>query len=113
MTAIAPGMVLIAAPGHTPGSQMVYVKLADGRELLFLGDVTWHQRNIDVKRERPRWVTALLIQEDRAKVSGQINALSELSTQEPELRIVPGHDGEVMDALTAAGYFDKGFVATP
>jgi glyoxylase-like metal-dependent hydrolase (beta-lactamase superfamily II) len=36
---IAPGVVLIKAPGHTPGSQMVYVKRADGQEILFLGDV--------------------------------------------------------------------------
>ena len=57
MAAVAPGMVVIAAPGHTPGSQMVYVKLADGRELLFLGDVVWHLRNIEVQKERPRWMT--------------------------------------------------------
>ena len=30
---IAPGVVLIKAPGHTPGSQMVYVKRADGQEI--------------------------------------------------------------------------------
>ncbi|MEJ0043695.1 MAG: hypothetical protein WDM81_16395 [Rhizomicrobium sp.] len=28
--AIAPGVVLIRSPGHTPGSQMVYVKTAGG-----------------------------------------------------------------------------------
>lgn len=36
---LAPGVVLIKAPGHTPGSQMVYVRLADGREILLAGDV--------------------------------------------------------------------------
>ncbi|MGB1581202.1 MAG: MBL fold metallo-hydrolase, partial [Nevskiales bacterium] len=29
MHALAPGVVLIKAPGHTPGSQMVYVRLAN------------------------------------------------------------------------------------
>jgi glyoxylase-like metal-dependent hydrolase (beta-lactamase superfamily II) len=107
--AIAPGLVLIKSPGHTPGSQMAYVKLADGREILLLGDVVWKQRNIEVQRERPRWVTALLVREDRHAVFGQIKALGELSQNEPGVKLVPGHDATVVDALTAAGYLHKGF----
>jgi glyoxylase-like metal-dependent hydrolase (beta-lactamase superfamily II) len=107
--AIAPGMVLIKAPGHTPGSQMVYVKLTDGREILFLGDVVWKMRNIETQRERPRWVTALLVREDRHAVFGQIKTLGELAKTEPGVKIVPGHDGPVIDALTAEGYLQAGF----
>jgi glyoxylase-like metal-dependent hydrolase (beta-lactamase superfamily II) len=110
MAAVAPGMVVIASPGHTPGSQMVYLKLADGRELLFLGDVVWHLRNIEMQRERPRWVTSLLVREDRDQVGGEINALHALSIAEPSVKIVPGHDGDVIAALTQAGYLEKGFV---
>jgi len=110
VTAIAPGMVLIDAPGHTPGSQMVFVKLADGRELLFLGDVVWHMRNIDVQKERPRWVTALLVQEDRDQVSNEIRALRELRDQDPTVALIPGHDGDVIGRMTAAGFMEKGFV---
>jgi glyoxylase-like metal-dependent hydrolase (beta-lactamase superfamily II) len=109
MTAIAPGMVLIAAPGHTPGEQMVYVKLADGHELLFLGDVVWHLRNIEVQKERPRWMTGLLVHEDRDEVFGEIKALHALSQSEPNVKIVPGHDGEVIGALTSAGILQPGF----
>src|SRR3546814_4681759 len=36
--AVAPGIVLIKSPGHSPGSQMVYVKKVDGTEVLFIGD---------------------------------------------------------------------------
>jgi glyoxylase-like metal-dependent hydrolase (beta-lactamase superfamily II) len=42
MLAIAPGVVLKKAQGHTPGSQMVFVALASGSELLFVGDVVWN-----------------------------------------------------------------------
>lgn len=110
--AIAPGTVLIAAPGHTPGSQMVYVQLADGRELLFLGDVSWHTRNIETQRERPRFVTALLTREDREAVFGQLRTLHALAGREPGLHQVLGHDGAAIVALTQAGLLKAGFLAT-
>lgn len=107
--AIAPGMVLIKSAGHTPGSQMVYVQLADGREVLFLGDVVWKMRNIETQRERPRWVTALLVREDRHAVFGQIKTLGEVMQAEPGIKVVPGHDRPVVEALTAEGYLQAGF----
>jgi glyoxylase-like metal-dependent hydrolase (beta-lactamase superfamily II) len=44
------GFVLIAAPGHTPGNQMVFVRLHSGVEYLFVGDVTWHMDGIRLPR---------------------------------------------------------------
>lgn len=107
---LAPGVVLIKAPGHTPGSQMVYVKLADGRELLFLGDVSWRLRNIELVRERPLFMT-LLIGEDRDAVLAQFQALRELRQAEPGLAMVPGHDGPAVEALARAGVLLPGFRA--
>ena len=101
--AIAPGVVLIRAPGHTPGSQMVYVATADGKEFLFIGDVAWHFRNIETQRERARLVTWLFLSEDRTAVFGELAALGRLHDTEPKIRIVPGHDGAVIDALIADG----------
>lgn len=108
MLALAPGVVLIEAPGHTPGSQMVYVQLEDGRELLLLGDVSWKGRNIERARERPRFMTAL-IQEDRGQVLGQLQALQALARSEPALHLVPGHDGEIISRLAAQGLLQRGF----
>ncbi|HUR39700.1 MAG TPA: MBL fold metallo-hydrolase [Verrucomicrobiae bacterium] len=110
MHAIAPGVVLIEAPGHTPGSQMVYVKRADGRELLFLGDVSWRERNIEQVRERPLLMT-LVIGENREQVLGQFQALNALRASEPALAQVPGHDGPAMERFTAAGLLQPGFAA--
>ncbi|MDO8289429.1 MAG: MBL fold metallo-hydrolase [Parvibaculum sp.] len=107
--AIAPGVVLIKSPGHSPGSQMVYVRKADGREVLFLGDVAWHFRNIEVLRERARLVTQFFLYEDRKAVFGQLKALSELDVAEPNIAIVPGHDGMVMASLLSEGVLSKGF----
>jgi glyoxylase-like metal-dependent hydrolase (beta-lactamase superfamily II) len=110
--AVAPGIVLIKAPGHTPGSQMVFVATEDGKELLFIGDVAWHFRNIAVQRERARLVTWLFLGEDRDAVFGELAALGRLHAAEPAIRIVPGHDGVVVDALIADGSLKSGFTSS-
>jgi glyoxylase-like metal-dependent hydrolase (beta-lactamase superfamily II) len=107
--AIAPGVVLIKAPGHTPGSQMVYVQTASGAELLLIGDVAWHSRNIELQRERARLMTMLFIKEDRRAVFGELAALKRLHEAQPAIHIVPGHDGPVIESLIAAGVLKRGF----
>jgi glyoxylase-like metal-dependent hydrolase (beta-lactamase superfamily II) len=106
--ALAPGVVLIKAPGHTPGSQMVYVRRADGRELLFLGDVSWRLRNIEQVRERPLFMT-LMIGENRQQVLAQFQALHALAVSEPGVALVPGHDGPAISALAAKSLLSAGF----
>jgi glyoxylase-like metal-dependent hydrolase (beta-lactamase superfamily II) len=107
--ALAPGVVLIKAPGHTPGSQMVYVQTADGTELLLIGDVAWHFRNIELQRERARLMTWLFLKEDRAAVFGELAALKRIHDTQPTVHIVPGHDGPVIDALVADGILKRPF----
>lgn len=107
--AIAPGVVLIKAPGHSPGSQMAYVQTANGTELLLIGDVAWHFRNIELQRERARLMTMLFLEEDRTAVFGQLAALKRLHEMQPAVHIVPGHDGPVIDALVAAGILKRRF----
>ncbi|TXH03751.1 MAG: MBL fold metallo-hydrolase [Nevskiaceae bacterium] len=108
MMALAPGVVLIKSPGHTPGSQIVYVQRADGRELLLLGDVSWQMRNIEQVRERPLFMTAM-IGENRQQVLGEFAALHALTQSAPEVKLVPGHDGDTVRALTAQGLMTPGF----
>jgi glyoxylase-like metal-dependent hydrolase (beta-lactamase superfamily II) len=111
ITPIAPGVVLIKSPGHTPGSQMVYVQTAGGVEFLFIGDVAWHFRNIDAQRERARLVTWLFLKEDRKAVFGQLAALKRLHAVHPNVHIVPGHDGKIVDALVKSGVLKAQFSA--
>ncbi|MCE9523534.1 MAG: MBL fold metallo-hydrolase [Alphaproteobacteria bacterium] len=108
-TAVAPGVVLIKAPGHSPGSQIVYVQRADGAEMLFLGDVAWQHRNIDVQRQRARLMTQFLLKEDRDAVMLQLVELKRLREAEPKLEIMPGHDPDALDHFLSAGLLIKGF----
>nr|MBA3914949.1 MBL fold metallo-hydrolase [Terriglobales bacterium] len=106
--AIAPGVVLIKAPGHTPGSQMVYVRRANNVEFLFLGDVAWRMRNIDLAREKARLVS-WLADEDRSRVREELAGLNRLHAANPELHMVPGHDAAVIDSLIKNGLLVQGF----
>ena len=106
--AVAPGVVLIKAPGHTPGSQMVYVRRADGVEFLFVGDVAWQMRNIETAREKARLVT-WLAGEDRNAVREELAGLNRLHAADPELHMIPGHDAAVIDSLVKHRLVVNGF----
>lgn len=106
--AVAPGVVLVRAPGHTPGSQLVFVQRADGVEFLFLGDVAWRAQNVDEVRERPRAI-AMIGKEDRGAVVRQLEQLHALSLSAPGVHQIPGHDPSVIDALVAGHLLEEGF----
>ena len=72
---LAPGIVLVKAAGHTPGSQMVYVTLESGREYLLIGDATWHMDGVrEITGKDAPWIT-----EDTGAVLAQLTWLNGLS----------------------------------
>lgn len=113
MLALAPGVVLVRAPGHTPGSQMVYVKREDGRELLFIGDIGWSLRNVETGKGRPRLLSQFMLNEDRDAVFAELAMLKALHEAEPDLLIVPGHDVGAVDAFIAGGAMSVSFRPVP
>ncbi len=103
--ALAPGLFAIKAPGHTPGSQWFYVQQADGKEILFVGDTAWHMMNIEHVQGPPQLVSWML-KNDRHANACQLKTLKDNLAN---LTIVPGHDGEYMKSLLAAGTLAQGF----
>jgi len=96
---VAPGLVLIKAAGHTPGSQLVYVALESGREYLLIGDVTWHMDGVrQIRGKAAPWIT-----EDEPAVLDQLRWLNELSLKEPHIAIVASHDDEQHKDLARRG----------
>lgn len=107
---IAPGVVLIRAPGHTPGSQMVYVRLASGRELILSGDIAWLKEGIDTQRQKPDSVSTLM-HEDRTALGQQMAWLKQ--TVEPAgIAVVVSHDGSELADLTHRGFLSAGLDLT-
>jgi glyoxylase-like metal-dependent hydrolase (beta-lactamase superfamily II) len=85
-----PGVALIKSPGHTPGSQMVYVALDAGREYLFIGDAAWHMDSVRLlKGKDAPWVT-----ENKDQVMAQLQWLNELGRTEKNLFVIASHDEE-------------------
>jgi len=96
---LAPGMALIKAAGHTPGSQMVYVALESGRDYLLIGDATWHMDGVRLMKGKDApWVT-----EDQPAVLAQLTWLNGLSRSAPNLVVVASHDEEQHVELVAKG----------
>ena len=105
--AVAPGVVLQKAPGHSVGSQLIYVELANGTRYLFVGDIAWSYDNITRQTGRPGLAT-LLMKEDRPAVAAQLQALAQLP---PDVHIVVAHDPVALEKDLNAGLFRRGFSA--
>jgi glyoxylase-like metal-dependent hydrolase (beta-lactamase superfamily II) len=103
--AFAPGIALIKAPGHTPGSQMVYVALQSGKELLLAGDVAWHMDGVRLNRGKD----APWIKEPLGLMAAELDWLNGLSRTEMNLSIVISHDDEQRRAYIEQGVLGDGF----
>jgi glyoxylase-like metal-dependent hydrolase (beta-lactamase superfamily II) len=102
---VAPGVVLQKAPGHSVGSQIVYVELASGQRYLFVGDIAWSKDNIRLQRGRPA-IATVLMKEDRPAVAAQLQALAALP---PDVHVVVAHDPVALEEDLQAGLYRKGF----
>jgi len=105
---VAPGIVLLKAPGHTPGHQMVYARLRSGREYLLSGDVSWALEGIRTLTQRPVG-TSDRIREDRDAIALQLAWLGEVMDQ-GDVVIVPSHDAVYLGELEERGLLREGLV---
>lgn len=91
-------VVLVPAPGHTPGSILVFLTLPSGTRLVLLGDLVWQSEGITLPAERP-WLSRHLVDHDPEQIRAAIAHVAGLHTRFPSLRMLPAHDGRAMDAL--------------
>lgn len=87
---LAPGFALIKAPGHTPGSQMVYVKLQSGKEYLLAGDAAWNMDGVRLMKGKD----APWIKEQEDFVDAELTWLNGIYKNEKNVYIVVSHDEE-------------------
>jgi glyoxylase-like metal-dependent hydrolase (beta-lactamase superfamily II) len=94
----APGLVLIEAPGHTPDSQMVYIRIASGQEFVNCVDSAWHMDNIRLLRGKD----APWVREDEAAIEAELRWLREVAA-EATVEVFASHDGERLVQLQERG----------
>jgi len=103
--AFAPGIALIKAPGHTQGSQMVYVALQSGKEVLLAGDVAWHMDGVRMSTGKD----APWIKEPPELMAAELSWLNGLSRTEKNLSIVISHDEDQRRQYIEQGVLGDGF----
>ena len=106
---LAPGVVVIKAPGHTPGSQMVYVRLASGKEILLIGDVTWAMAGVEQRRQKPE-AASKEMSEDRASIQQQIEWLHSIMAK---VTVANAHDDDSITNLIREGALKIGMDLRP
>jgi glyoxylase-like metal-dependent hydrolase (beta-lactamase superfamily II) len=96
---VAPGVVLIKSPGHSPDSQMVFIRLQSGREILHSVDSAWNMDNILLlKGKAAPWV-----KEDVPAIMGQLRWLKHVHENERNVTILVTHDEARFDFVTRFG----------
>jgi glyoxylase-like metal-dependent hydrolase (beta-lactamase superfamily II) len=96
---VAPGVVLIKAAGHSPDSQMVFVRLQSGREILHSVDSAWIKDNIRLLRPK----AAPWVKEDVPAIMGHLRWLKNVDETEKNVTILVTHDDDLFEHVTRSG----------
>jgi len=82
-------VVVVPLRGHTPGSVGIFVNLAPGRRLFYVGDAVDDERGFEERVGK-----SLILQDsdnDAARANEIVARLNELHKKVPELAILPAH----------------------
>jgi glyoxylase-like metal-dependent hydrolase (beta-lactamase superfamily II) len=106
----APGIVLIKAPGHTPGQQIIYVVTDKGSQYLFVGDIVWNRENLVREVNRPLLVS-LILREGLEPARGEIRWMIDNLYRDPNntMTYVISHDGRQLSEYIGTGVITEGF----
>jgi glyoxylase-like metal-dependent hydrolase (beta-lactamase superfamily II) len=82
-------IVLVPAPGHTPGSIVAFITLPAGKRYALIGDLTWQLDGIEKRAERP-WMLRIVADADPAQVR---HDLLQMVSLKDRMTVIPAHDG--------------------
>jgi glyoxylase-like metal-dependent hydrolase (beta-lactamase superfamily II) len=85
-------IVVVPAPGHTPGSVIIFVTLHHpGRRYAFGGDLVWQLEGITQREERP-WLMRRSVDMDEQALRRSMVRMISIHERYPGIAIVPSHD---------------------
>lgn len=91
-------VVLVPAPGHTPGSIVAFIATPDGQRYALIGDMAWQREGVEHPAEKP-WIVRRLVDADRVGTRRMLVRLHQIRAAMPGLIIVPAHDQRVWQSL--------------
>ncbi len=91
-------IVVVPAPGHTPGSVIVFVTLPSSRRYAFVGDLAWQREGITEREERP-WLMRRLADLYAREVRTSLLMMNAIMAKYPEIALVPAHDARAFAEL--------------
>jgi glyoxylase-like metal-dependent hydrolase (beta-lactamase superfamily II) len=98
-----PGVAVVDAAGHTPGSQVVLAVLAGGRRLAFTGDVANHVEGIRRNVGKPTLYGLLVVPESPARLDRVRRWLGHLE-RALGFELVVAHDEAQLASLALPGF---------
>lgn len=94
-------VVLVAMPGHTPGSVGMFVRVDSGRHYFLVGDAIWHTGAL--REGQPKgWGARWLADADGDAALAVVQQIRAVQQRHPDWAIVPAHDEAAQRTL---GYF--------
>lgn len=84
-------IVLVPAPGHTPGSVIIFVTLPSQTRYAFIGDLVWQSEGLDLPAQRP-WLSRVLVDSDAVAERETLSRVAGLHARFPDLHFIPAHD---------------------
>ncbi|HYA05029.1 MAG TPA: MBL fold metallo-hydrolase [Xanthobacteraceae bacterium] len=84
-------IVVVPAPGHTPGSVIIFVTLSNGTRYAFVGDLVWQLEGITLRQERS-WLIRQFADSDAAGTRQNLLHMIAIKERLADLIIVPAHD---------------------
>jgi glyoxylase-like metal-dependent hydrolase (beta-lactamase superfamily II) len=84
-------IIVVPAPGHTPGGVIIFVTLHSGKRYAFVGDLVWQLEGITLREERP-WIVRKGADSNEQGTRENLLRMIALKERLPELNIVPAHD---------------------
>ena len=91
-------VVLVWAPGHTPGSIIAFINMPDGQRYALVGDLVWQIEGLTLPAEKP-WFIRRTADQDAGSVRTLIAHMRTVQQRVPALQIVPAHDRRIWAQL--------------
>lgn len=90
-------VVLVPAPGHTPGSIVAFVNTPDGRHYALIGDTAWQAEGVELPAQKP--MLTRFVDHDPKSTWIMLQRLHAARAAVPGLIVVPAHDARVWASL--------------